>query len=197
MEYRPSGCLRCLIGTREWKGEGEDRAFRFAAFDPDVATMHLDDLARDVEAYSRTGNAGRRSGTEELVEDLAEFVRGNSDSPIAHGTVHRFTLADDAHLDGGGAAGILHCVRQEIAHDLLDQHAVASDLNWLRGRRHAHQRPALDLIVADMLAHRPDHIAVTGDLVNLGLPAEYEAAREWLSDLGSPDNVTVILIRNR
>lgn len=65
-------------------------------------------------------------------------------------------------------------------------------LNWQRGRRHAHQRPALDLVVADMLAHRPDHIAVTGDLINLGLPAEYEAAREWLEDLGAPDSVTVV-----
>ncbi len=65
-------------------------------------------------------------------------------------------------------------------------------LNWQRGRRHAHQRPALDLVVADMLAHRPDHIAVTGDLINLSLPAEYEAAREWLEDLGAPDKVTVV-----
>jgi 3',5'-cyclic AMP phosphodiesterase CpdA len=65
-------------------------------------------------------------------------------------------------------------------------------LNWQRGRRHAHQRPALDLVVADMLAHRPHHIAVTGDLINLGLPSEYEAAREWLEDLGAPDTVTVV-----
>jgi 3',5'-cyclic AMP phosphodiesterase CpdA len=34
-----------------------------------------------------------------------------------------------------------------------------------------------DLVVADLMAHRPDHIAVTGDLINLGPPAEYEAAR--------------------
>jgi 3',5'-cyclic AMP phosphodiesterase CpdA len=65
-------------------------------------------------------------------------------------------------------------------------------LNWLRGRRHAHQRGALDVIVDDLLAQRPDHIAVTGDLINLGLPAEYEAAHEWLTDLGSPQDVTVI-----
>ena len=65
-------------------------------------------------------------------------------------------------------------------------------LNWQRGRRHAHQRPALDLVVADMLAHRPDHIAVTGDLINLSLPAEYEAARDWLYGLGAPDKVTVV-----
>ena len=55
-----------------------------------------------------------------------------------------------------------------------------------------HRRDALDLVVADMLAQRPDHIAVTGDLINLGLPAEYEAARAWLEGLGAPDKVTVI-----
>ena len=65
-------------------------------------------------------------------------------------------------------------------------------LNWQRGRRQVHRRDALDLVVADMLAHSPDHIAVTGDLINLGLPAEFEAARAWLAGLGAPDKVTVV-----
>ena len=54
------------------------------------------------------------------------------------------------------------------------------------------RRPRSASVVADMLAHRPDHIAVTGDLINLGLPAEFEAARAWLQGLGAPDKVTVI-----
>ena len=33
---------------------------------------------------------------------------------------------------------------------------------------------------------------VTGDLVNLGLPAEYPAARAWLAMLGAAHDVTVI-----
>lgn len=65
-------------------------------------------------------------------------------------------------------------------------------LNWRRQRRHTHQRAALDLVVADMLAHNPDHIAVTGDLVNLGLPTEYETAATWLGEVGPPDSVTVV-----
>jgi 3',5'-cyclic AMP phosphodiesterase CpdA len=65
-------------------------------------------------------------------------------------------------------------------------------LNWQRGRRHVHRRDALDLVVADLKAQHPDHIAVTGDLINLGLPAEFEAARVWLEGLGRPDQVTVI-----
>jgi 3',5'-cyclic AMP phosphodiesterase CpdA len=65
-------------------------------------------------------------------------------------------------------------------------------LNWQRGRRHAHTRPALDLVMADMHVQRPDHIAVTGDLINLGLPAEYEAAAAWLREVGPSEGVTVI-----
>jgi 3',5'-cyclic AMP phosphodiesterase CpdA len=65
-------------------------------------------------------------------------------------------------------------------------------LNWQRGRRHVHRRDALDLVVGDLKAQRPDHIAVTGDLINLGLPAEFEAARAWLEGLGRADHVTVI-----
>jgi 3',5'-cyclic AMP phosphodiesterase CpdA len=65
-------------------------------------------------------------------------------------------------------------------------------VNWQRKRRHTHNRSALDLVIADMLAHKPDHIAVTGDLINLGLPAEYEAATAWLHALGTPQHVTVV-----
>lgn len=65
-------------------------------------------------------------------------------------------------------------------------------LNWQRSRRRVHRRPSLDLVVADLKAQRPDHIAVTGDLINLGLPEEYAAALTWLEGLGRPDAVTVI-----
>lgn len=65
-------------------------------------------------------------------------------------------------------------------------------LNWQRSRRGVHQRPSLDLVVADLKAQNPSHIAVTGDLINLGLPAEYEAAMTWLEGLGPPNTVTVV-----
>ncbi len=65
-------------------------------------------------------------------------------------------------------------------------------LNWQRGRRRVHRRASLDLVVADLKGQHPDHIAVTGDLINLGLPTEYEAARSWLEELGPPRDVTVI-----
>lgn len=64
--------------------------------------------------------------------------------------------------------------------------------NWQRQRRTLHLRELADAIAADAVAQKPDHIAVTGDLANIGLPSEYEAALTWLRALGDPKNVSVV-----
>ena len=65
-------------------------------------------------------------------------------------------------------------------------------LNWTRNRRQVHRREALDALMSDMQAQTPNHIAITGDLVNLALEAEFEPARTWLESVGTTDRVTVI-----
>jgi 3',5'-cyclic AMP phosphodiesterase CpdA len=65
-------------------------------------------------------------------------------------------------------------------------------INWRRNRRDVFSRDALDKVVADIHAQAPDHIAVTGDLCNIGLPAEMDVATAWLAKLGPPDRVSVI-----
>lgn len=65
-------------------------------------------------------------------------------------------------------------------------------LNWRTGRQAVHRREVADRIAADARAQRPDHIAVTGDLANLGLPGEYSEALAWLQTLGAPDAVSVV-----
>jgi 3',5'-cyclic AMP phosphodiesterase CpdA len=65
-------------------------------------------------------------------------------------------------------------------------------INWHRGRKNIHRPDVLEDITADLKAHAADHIAVTGDLVNLSLPDEYARARTWLEALGPPSGVTVI-----
>jgi 3',5'-cyclic AMP phosphodiesterase CpdA len=65
-------------------------------------------------------------------------------------------------------------------------------LNWHQGRRFVHRREVADAIARDALAQEPDHIAVTGDLANLGLPGEYDLAFAWLAALGSADRVSVV-----
>ena len=64
--------------------------------------------------------------------------------------------------------------------------------NWLRNRRHSYQRPVLDRLVADLAAQAPDHIAITGDLTNIGLPQEHINALAWFESVGTPDRVSVI-----
>src|ERR1700761_4238281 len=65
-------------------------------------------------------------------------------------------------------------------------------LNWTRNRRKYYRREVLDALVGDMQAQAPDHIAVTGDLVNLALEAEFAPARKWLASVGAPERVTAI-----
>ena len=62
-------------------------------------------------------------------------------------------------------------------------------LGWLR-KRPGTMPP--EPLFADIVAHRPDHVAVTGDLTNLALPGEFVAARDWLARLGPPARVSVI-----
>ena len=65
-------------------------------------------------------------------------------------------------------------------------------LNWLRKRRSIHRADMLAALVADLKAHAPDHIAVTGDLVNLSLTNEFAPALAWLDGLGDPRDVTLV-----
>lgn len=65
-------------------------------------------------------------------------------------------------------------------------------LNWTRARQHIHDMDLLAALVADMQAQVPDHIAMTGDILNIGLKAEYPLARSWLETLGSPDDVSFV-----
>jgi 3',5'-cyclic AMP phosphodiesterase CpdA len=65
-------------------------------------------------------------------------------------------------------------------------------INWQRKRKFIHRPEVLDAVVGDLKAHKVDHIAATGDLVNLSLPDEYLRARRSLEILGGPRDVTVV-----
>ncbi len=75
--------------------------------------------------------------------------------------------------------------------DLMSKR-ILGYVNWHRGRKYVHRREVLDLVTRDIVERKPDHIAVTGDLVNLGLPEEFLRAAEWLHHLGPPSDVTAI-----
>jgi len=65
-------------------------------------------------------------------------------------------------------------------------------VNWTRNRSAVQSGNVLGTLVGDLLAQIPDHIAVTGDLINLSLPAEFGPAREWLETLGEPRDVSLV-----
>lgn len=65
-------------------------------------------------------------------------------------------------------------------------------LNWRGGRNVLHDMGVLGELVADMRAHHPDHVAMTGDILNIGLPAEFPLAAAWLSTVGPPTDVSFV-----
>jgi 3',5'-cyclic AMP phosphodiesterase CpdA len=65
-------------------------------------------------------------------------------------------------------------------------------VNWQRHRRHIMHDSVIGSIVTDIKAVGVDHLAVTGDLVNLALDGEIELAKLWLETLGPTDDVSVV-----
>jgi 3',5'-cyclic AMP phosphodiesterase CpdA len=69
---------------------------------------------------------------------------------------------------------------------------MAGFLHWRGNRHRIHRTDVLARVVSDLKANNLDHIAVTGDLVNIALAAEFAPARRWLESLGSPRDVTLV-----
>jgi 3',5'-cyclic AMP phosphodiesterase CpdA len=69
---------------------------------------------------------------------------------------------------------------------------VTGFVNWQRKRRAIHRPEVLATIVADLKRQHADHIAVTGDLVNIALPGEFPPARAWLQMLGAPHDISLV-----
>lgn len=67
-----------------------------------------------------------------------------------------------------------------------------SGLSWLLRRRYRHVTETADVLVKDLLADPHDAVAMTGDLINFGLPREFELSKKWLAGLGPPDRVIAI-----
>lgn len=64
--------------------------------------------------------------------------------------------------------------------------------NWTLKRSKVHLRSVVDALIADLATQKVDHVIVSGDLTNLGLPGEHAAALDWLELVGPPDRVSVV-----
>jgi len=104
-----------------------------------------------------------------------------TDEPAAQNTV---TLAhlSDPHIS---------CMNDITGRDLAGKRLLGY-LRWKLQRGAEHGDHVLTALQADLAQTEPDHIAVTGDLTHLSLPAEFEKTKQWLQTLGPPSKVTVI-----
>ena len=80
----------------------------------------------------------------------------------------------------------------ELSFRELASKRVTGWYNWQRNRRRMMFGDTLSDLVLDLQAEDPDHIAVTGDLVNLATKKETVASGLWLRDLGTPQRVSLV-----
>jgi 3',5'-cyclic AMP phosphodiesterase CpdA len=101
--------------------------------------------------------------------------------------IHHAAMFTLAHLSDPHLAPLPHARLSE----LCNKRALGF-INWHRGRKRFHRPEALDAIVLDLKSQKPDHIAVTGDLINLSLPDEYARAGAFMASLGPAKDVTLV-----
>lgn len=76
--------------------------------------------------------------------------------------------------------------------DILSKRFVGG-VNYFLRRRKKHDVRLAEAAIEDLNATGFDHVIVTGDLTNLGLPGEFTAARQLLDRIkGAPHSVTVL-----
>jgi 3',5'-cyclic AMP phosphodiesterase CpdA len=69
---------------------------------------------------------------------------------------------------------------------------ITGYINWKRHRKGAMHDWVLESLIKDLKSKKPDHIAVTGDLVNLALNLEIDNGYEWLKQLGDQQDVSFV-----
>jgi 3',5'-cyclic AMP phosphodiesterase CpdA len=92
-----------------------------------------------------------------------------------------------AHLSDPHLARLEHIKTSELFNKRL-----LGYLKWKMKRQGEHSDELLTILNKDLQRTKPDHIAITGDLTQLGLPIEFAIARDWLQTLGTAKRVTVI-----
>lgn len=75
--------------------------------------------------------------------------------------------------------------------DLLSKRLLGY-LSWRSRKQRIHRIEVLAALERDLRTSPPDHVVITGDLVNLGLTAEFVQAGAWLRDLGAPEWISVV-----
>ncbi len=69
---------------------------------------------------------------------------------------------------------------------------ITGFVNWHRNRRNHLVGNTLNLLMDEIERIDPDHLAITGDLVNLASSREIEVVTEWLREAGEPENISIV-----
>ena len=65
-------------------------------------------------------------------------------------------------------------------------------INWRLNRHRVHDPAVAQAIALDIQEAGPDHVACTGDIVNVAAHAEFPAAANWLRALGEPSWISFV-----
>ena len=85
-----------------------------------------------------------------------------------------------------------HCRPKAAGPGRLRNKRLLSLLSWRLRRGREHRDEHLEILTRAVRAEAADMVAVTGDLTQLALPAEFRQARESLSALGPGESVFVV-----
>jgi len=105
-------------------------------------------------------------------------------------SVFRLIHLSDIHLSPFAPPSVLELCSKRIT----------GWLNWKLNRAHhlgesesePFPKTVLTSLIADMQLQRPDHLVISGDLVNLSLRQEFIQAHHWLEKLGNARDVSLI-----
>lgn len=67
---------------------------------------------------------------------------------------------------------------------------IIGGFSWTSHRSKIHLPEIASLLRADILAANPDHVALTGDLVNIAASREFVQAATWLTEFGAGDFIS-------
>ncbi len=75
--------------------------------------------------------------------------------------------------------------------DLLNKR-ILGYLSWRLHRRNEYRGEVLEALVKDLKNRSTDHVVITGDLTQIGLPQEFQQVSRWLAAFGKPYDITIV-----
>jgi 3',5'-cyclic AMP phosphodiesterase CpdA len=96
-----------------------------------------------------------------------------------------FTLA---HLSDAHLAGLR---KREVLKHFKGKRMIGA-VSWFANRKRQHRLAIADAVRDSILASHVDHVALTGDLVNIAAWNEFPAAAEWVKSFGQPERLSFV-----